>query len=191
MLGLLLVAVCGVVGARVLASADDYALVWSATRDLPAGATLDAAAVQPHSIRFRDQADADRYLGTEQSLTGAVLTRPLGAGELIPSAAIATTGGEPLDELPLGVAAAAMPAGLRQGDRVDVWVVPIRPDGRSTPASRVLSSVTVVSAGGVQAGLGGAALRTVVVGVEHDDRQLSSVLPALTGGDVVLVRLGA
>ena len=191
MLGLVLVAVCAVVGARLLAGADDYALVWSATRELSAGSRLDSEAVQPHPIRFRSQEDADRYLSTDQSLIGAVLSRPLGAGELIPSSAIATAGGNRVDELPLGVAAGAVPAGLRQGDRVDVWVVPAGPDDRRTTASRVLSSVLVVSAGAGQAGIGSTGLRTVVVGVDHDDRQLSSVLPALTGGDVVLVRLGA
>jgi hypothetical protein len=180
-----------VVGARLLATADDYTLVWSARRDLPAGSALSAADVTAHSVRFRDQADADRYLSADQSLAGAVLSRALGAGELLPRAAVATANGPSPDELALPVESTAVPPGLSQGDRVDVWVVPAEAGPRNALASRVLSSVVVVSAGSSATSLGSSGLRTVVVGVDGADGRLASVLPALARGEVVLVRLGS
>lgn len=190
LLGLLLVAVCVVVGARLLSTADDYTLVWSARRDLPAGSALSATDVKAHSVRFRDQADADRYLPADQALTGAVLSRALGAGELLPRAALAPANARSPDELALAVESASVPPALSQGDRVDVWVVPAQVEGRTQPARRVLASVVVVSAGTSASSFGGSGLRTVVVAVDQAGGRLGSVLPALARGEIVLVRLG-
>ena len=204
LLGVLLVLVSVLAGARLLAAADDYALVWAAKRDLPVGAALAQPDLQARAVRFRDQGDADRYLSAEQPLAGAVLARPLGAGELVPAAALAAPGQSSFDELPLAVAQTAAPVDLREGDVVDVWVVPSadsvgasgarigsRDGTTSSPAQEVLSSVVVVSAGGDTTMLGSSGVRTVVVGVDDAQGPLSSVLPALAAGDVVLVRQGA
>lgn len=203
LLGVLLVLVSVLAGARLLAAADDYALVWAAKRDLPVGAALAQPDLQARAVRFRDQGDADRYLSAEQPLAGAVLARPLGAGELVPAAALAAPGQSSFDELPLAVAQTAAPVDLREGDVVDVWVVPSADsvgasgarignrDGATSAAKEVLSSVVVVSAGGDTTMLGSSGVRTVVVGVDDAHGPLSSVLPALAAGDVVLVRQGA
>jgi hypothetical protein len=84
LLGVLLVLVSVIAGARLLAAADDYVLVWAAKRDLPVGAALEQPDLQARAVRFRDQGDANRYLSAEQPLAGSVLARPLGRGRAGP-----------------------------------------------------------------------------------------------------------
>ena len=65
LLGLLLVAASVVVGARLMAAADDTVGVWAVARDLPAGATLDDGDVQRRQVRFPDEETADGYLAAD------------------------------------------------------------------------------------------------------------------------------
>ncbi len=74
-LGVLLVLVSVVVGARVLSSADRSTLVWAAATDLSAGAALTSADVEPVRVRLLDGL-ADRYVPQQQDLVGQVLERP-------------------------------------------------------------------------------------------------------------------
>ena len=203
-LGLLLVVASVLAGARLLSTADDYVEVWSASRDLAAGSELHAEDLQVRKVRFAEQADADRYVAANVAPVGAVLARPLGAGELLPRAALRTAQHKPVAELPLGVAEEGVPSDLANGDVVDVWVVPdanslpIRPAIRrqsrtaaSGHAERVLSGVVVLSAGDDAATFGSAGVRTIVVAVgAKDKKQLPSMLPALAAGEVMIVRVG-
>src|ERR1700712_4092811 len=81
LLGLLLVAASVVVGARLMAAADDTVGVWAVARDLPAGATLESDDVQRRQVRFPDAATADGYLAASDDLpSAATLNRPVAAG---------------------------------------------------------------------------------------------------------------
>ena len=88
LVGLLLVLLSVVVGAKVVADADQRVQVWSVTRDLGADTPLtgdDLAGHLGQPVRL-DQPLSRR---PSQDLEGLVLTRPVGRGELLPVSAVA------------------------------------------------------------------------------------------------------
>lgn len=94
LLGLVLVAVSVVLGARLLASADDTVPVWAVSRDLPAGATVSTGDLERRQVRFPDEATADAYLSADQRLPDeTTLERAVSDGELLPRSALATGSG--------------------------------------------------------------------------------------------------
>ncbi len=83
-LGVLLVLVSVVVGARVLAAADQTQLVWAAARDLAPGTALEPGDLEAREVRLF--ATGQQYLAApDQFFVGYVLDRPVLAGELLPT----------------------------------------------------------------------------------------------------------
>lgn len=193
LVGVVLVAGSGLLGATLLAG-DATVAVW-ATRDaLAEGEPVRADALVRREVRFSDQSDADRYLAAADTLPGgATLSRDVGAGELLPRAAIAQDQEAPVVELPLRVAAEAVPATVRTGSVVDVWVTP-SPDRAATidgdaAARLVLSDVRVLAVSRGGGALGAAAERQVIVGLDQaQEPELAGALAEMAAGDVVLVR---
>ena len=153
---------CGSVllGARVLSAADDTVAVWGAQTSLARGQVLTSADLVPVRVRFAEAESADRYVAAADALPdGASLTRGLGAGELLPRAALAVSSEGVLVEVPLSVEAAGIPSSVAVGSRVDVWVTPSpggssggSPGGGGRPvAVRVLTDVPVVADGSADA----------------------------------------
>jgi len=134
-------------GARLLASADDTVAVWSVSSDLSAGTTVTADDLQRVDLRFGSSAVAGSYLSATDPLPeGAVLTRDLSRGELLPRSALGAGGEEELVEVPIALPSEAVPATLRAGEHVDVWVTPSEETSRLPRAVRVLELVGVVGA---------------------------------------------
>lgn len=183
--GLALVCISVLVGARVLAASDDTVAVLAARDSLVAGQRLDADDLTQVRLRFASDEDADRYLAAgEQLAEGAVLLRPIGPGELVPRAALST---EPdgLVEVPLSVDPGRVPASVRAGSVVDVWVAG---DGEGSRRSeRLLSEVSVLSVSRA-GGLGAGGLRQVVVGVPSDDESAVDQVVGRLDGSLVVVR---
>ena len=193
--GLALVAFCAVLGARLVGGLDDTVGVWVASRALAEGQRVSVTDLSRHQVRFRDQADADRYLSADTDLPSeAALGRAVGAGELLPRGALRTAGPAALVEVPLSVAAESVPATVRVGSTVDVWVTGRRggaagaaPGGRVARSTLVLDDVAVVAAPVGASSLGPATTRSVVVGVPAAQRRvLPTSIAAVTGGDVLL-----
>src|SRR3954453_12709513 len=148
LLGLLLVAASVVAGARLMAAADDTVAVWTVARDLPEGATLTADDLVRRQLGFPDEATADGYLAaTDAPPAAATLNRPVSKGELLPRAAIAQQAGADLVEVPISVAVDDLPATVRQGSVVDIWVAPkaAAGGGQRPTAVPVLLDVVVVA----------------------------------------------
>jgi SAF domain-containing protein len=189
-LGIVLVLASIVLGARVLAAADDTVAVWQLARDVPAGTALSAADLRLTRVHFDDPAVAGQYISADHSLDpGARATRDLMAGEMLASSALTSAAAPATRQLPLGVDAVHAPADLRVGDHVQVWAVPSSGPGPGThPAapSLVLSDVTVLSAGGSVVGV--SAERQVLVGLTPRT-DVGAVLQRITGSAVVLIRL--
>lgn len=191
-LGVLLVAASVLTGAQLMSAADDTVGVWVAARDLPAGATLAPDDVEPRRVRFPDEVTAAGYLTTSQELPETTtLNRPVGAGELLPRAAVAEETGTGLVEVPLSVAADDLPATVRQGSSVDVWVTPkVAAQLRATSrAVAVLTDVVVVAVPRRSDTLAPQATRQLIVGVPTEDADdLGAALGELADGHVVVTR---
>lgn len=191
-IGLALVAIATITGARLLASADDTEGVWIATRDLAAGSRLAAEDLRVEQVRLSERS-ADRYLLAEESIpAGAVAARDVAAGELLHRSVLGSSAGLRSLELPVVVGASGAPEDLRTGQTVDAWVVPREGDLTDGPsATRVLVGVPVVRTAHDSGPLGEAATRQVVLGLDRRAaRNLESVLAEVATGDVVLIRRG-
>jgi hypothetical protein len=193
--GIALVAACALVGARFLGGADDTVGVWAARDALEAGQGVGVSDLVRREVAFGDQEDADAYLSADAPLPErSTLSRPVGAGELLPRAALGDAGTGSLTEVPLSVETEAVPSTLRVGTVVDVWVTPdtaaTDADGSDGTAPRsilVFDDVAVLSVPRTSTSLGPTATRQVIVGVGEDQQgRLPTSLAALAGGTVVL-----
>jgi hypothetical protein len=189
-LGLAMVAACVLVGARVMAGADDTVPVWATTRGLTAGTALQADDLERHQVHFADGDDAGRYLTGELPAGGLTVTRDLGPGELVPRAALGDARRNALVQVPLGVQSDDVPATVRRGSVVDVWVAPTQPGDRAR-ARRVLDDVVVVAAPRDGSALSPRSSRQVIIGVPEDAAaRLGDAIGAITTGRVVLTVAG-
>lgn len=196
-LGLALVLVAMVAGARILGSSQDSSQVWRLSHDVPAGVLVTRADLQPAAVRFDDPGLGAQYLPVGQAATSGYATRDLHAGEMLDRSALTTKAAAAARQLPLDVPSSGQPVGLTVGDRVDVWAVPGTDAGGDTTLSGadagkarprlVLHDVAVLSIGSTESGV--SAGRQVLVGVPPTAR-IASVLSGLNGTHVVLVRLG-
>src|SRR5688572_8998857 len=89
LLGVLLVLASVVAGARVLSSADESTPVWVTTRALSSGAQLGEGDLELSRVRLFGSSSG--YLAGSKPV-GYVLRRSVGAGELLPTAALAAPG---------------------------------------------------------------------------------------------------
>jgi hypothetical protein len=191
--GVVIVAVCVLLGSRVLASADDTVAVWSVRHDVARGAVIDAGDLAAVRVHFAGDGAGAYLLASAGPAPSGTATHDLVAGELLPRSAVATEAGDLLVEVPLSVAPDDLPASVRQGATVDVWVTPqVAATGAGDDRVRarlVLDAVVVVA---VPAGDDGLAPRTtqqVIVGVDEAESQdLADALGQLADGRVVLTR---
>ena len=194
LLGVVLVAASVVVGARLMAAADDTVGVWVVVRGLPSGATLEDGDLERRQIRFPDDETADRYLAAADDLPDpATLDRPVAAGELLPRDALATDEGPELVEVPISVASDDLPATVRQGSVVDIWVAPkvSAVAGARVKALPVLTDVVVVGVPRASDSLAPQSTRQLIVGVPADrSDDLGAALGGMSDGRVVVARKG-
>ena len=199
-LGVLLVLVSVVIGARVLSTADRSTLVWAAATELTAGSQLTRSDLEPVRVRLFES--SARYVSASgEPPVGYVLQRGIGAGELLPQDALVTPETDVdfrLVTVPLE--AGHYPPGLREEQQVDLWVTPAAaaadppapaaaaPEALALRgAQRVLSSVVVVDAPARDdLAVGGSAV-PVVLQVRPDD--VDEVVSAMGLGRLDLVRV--
>ncbi|MGI8537641.1 MAG: hypothetical protein ACR2K2_14440 [Mycobacteriales bacterium] len=132
-LGVLLVLVSVVVGARVLSSADRSQLVWATTGDLAVGSQLADADLTPVRVRLFDS--VGRYLDAARPPpVGYTVRRALGAGELLPQDALSLPEDGAFRLVTVPLEAGHFPPDLADEQEVDVWVTPERA-GSAAPAA--------------------------------------------------------
>ena len=120
--GVLLVLFSVILGAKVISDADDSEPVWALTRSLPAGASLKGGDLEARPVRI--EGGAEHYLAAGRPPTGFVLSRPVGAGELLPRSALAPPDKADARRLvTVPVQRFHFPAGLRAGEVVDVYSI--------------------------------------------------------------------
>ncbi len=185
--GALLVLASVVLGAKVLAAADNTVSVWALEHDAGAGMAIGPADVHAIRVHFTAPADQDRYLLTSEQLPAqAHLTRDVGAGEMLAKAALSTDTSTVPNQLPLGVPAGGSPADLAAGDRVEIWAVP-KPEDAKRRSILVLGDVAVLAVSD-SGGVGVSSDRQVVVALPESS-DTSAILDSLNGVTVVLVRI--
>lgn len=192
-LGVLLVLVCVVVGARVLATADDSQRVWATTKPLAPGSTLSRGDLQRVQVRLFDSRQHYLTAGSGDGPVGYVVTRGLGDGELLPLAALRSPGElAELRDVSVPVQGGHLPGDLDEGQLVDVFVT--RADSRTSassaptaapgPTTLVLHDVPVKRRERSDRGNADEAV-VLTVGV----KDTATLVTALRGGTVDLVRV--
>ncbi len=189
LLGTAIVAGSVLLGSWVVATTDDTEVVWGVRGALPAGSRIGADDLEPRRVRFAD-GHADRYLRTVVSLVGKSVSRGVGAGELLPAAAVAGTAGPGGVQLPITVESGALPNATGPGSVVDVWVVPRDPVPGGTQARRVLKEVAVIEVPRSADPLAPATSSTLLVAVPEID-DVAGVLGASADGRLVVTLRGA
>ena len=122
--GIVIVAVSVVAGARLLAAADDTVSVWAVAADVGAGDALRPDDLVATRVRFADSGDLATYFTVDQRLPAELeVTRGVGAGELLPRAAVGSLGATNTLEVPVAVEAEQVPGSVRAGSVVDVYLV--------------------------------------------------------------------
>lgn len=189
-IGLLIVAVSVVAGARLLGAADETVTVWAVSEDLGPGAQIDPADLEARRVRFADDDDLDHYVRTDQELPSELyLTRALGEGELLPAAALGAATDADVVLVPVRVATESVPPSVGVGSRVDVYVS--SSIERGEPADLVLEDVTVSDAPSVAESFGASGDRQLVLGVPAEQSgSLADVVGAAAVGTVTIVGRG-
>lgn len=186
LIGLVLLFTSVAVGARVVAAADHTAPVYAARATLPTGTPLTADALVV--VRLRLTGTDAAYLDARRPPPpGQVLIRTVGAGEIVPLAAVA-----PADRIlsrPVSIPVDSdPPAGLGPGGSVDLWASAKRRDavgGGYTEPERIAAAVEVSDVR--RPGTGLSASRTGSVEVLLPAEALSPVLDALANQARIVV----
>ena len=171
MLGVLLVLVSVVAGSRVVAGAQRVELVWVVQGDLAAGSTVQAADVRLTEVRL--DAVGPRYVrAADPDPVGAVLSRALASGELLPVAALRTGDAAATRQVTVPVERFHYPAGLDRGQLVDVYLTVKAGSGSGSATG---SGPATGSASGAPAGEPSRVLAGVLVAaVDRDGTRFGS-----------------
>lgn len=165
-IGVAIVAVSVVLGARVVGAADDSVTVWAVATDLGPGDTVAADDLTPRRVRFADAGDLDRYFLADEELPADFrLEHGVGAGELLPRSAVGTSGEGDALELPVAVETTRVPPGVQSGWVVDVYLA------GSAGGRPVLTAATVLEAPPAGETFAVSGQRQVVLGVTDAEAQ--------------------
>ena len=200
-IGIVIVAVSVVAGARLLSAADDTVSVWAVAADVGAGDVLSPDDLVATRVRFADEDGLAGYFTVDERLPADLeVTRGVGAGELLPRAAVGAAGSGSTLQVPLAVDAEQVPGSVGAGSVVDVYLVaPVgsapHAGGRGArgagPARPALAGVTVVDAPALAETFGTSGKRQLVLAVEEPEvRRFFRLLGSLDGPVVTVVRRG-
>lgn len=129
--GVLLVVGSVVVGARLLAAADDTVTVWAMTGHRGAGSPVAADELAVQRVRFADDAMLERYFAADEPVPdGLVLVRAVGEGELLARSAVGAAEKEAVLRVPIEVDPHRVPPDVTTGSVVDVWLTDGSGSGR-------------------------------------------------------------
>jgi hypothetical protein len=194
--GILLVAGSVVLGARVLAAADDTVQVWAAAGDLGAGQRIRADDLVAERVRFADADALAGYFTVDDELPADLqLLRGVAAGELLPRAAVGSAADSDLVQVPIAVEADQVPGSVGTGSVVDVYLVAAGA-GADAAASRgprgpALAEVAVVEAPPLEESFTATGKRQLVLAVgERDARRFFRLLGSADSPVLTVVRRG-
>ncbi|WP_162599854.1 flagellar biosynthesis protein FlgA [Nocardioides solisilvae] len=189
--GVALVGVSVVVGARVVGGADETVPMWGVADDLAEGQEVGPSDLVARRVRFADPSDARRYYATSEELPPARhLLRGVAAGELLPRAALGSPD-EGVPHVSVSVPSVQIPPAVGPGSVVDVWMMPPEGAGDGSKARLAVADVRVVEAPRTSGDLGLAGPdRQLVLAVPDDGDTLARVLTASGERRLMLVGRG-
>lgn len=169
-IGAAIVAASVLAGALVLGTSDDTVPVWAVSDAMGAGQAITAGDVTVRRVRFADSSDAAIYLDADRPLAADLrLLRDVGAGELLPRAAVGPGANVSLRRVPVSVAPDQVPRDVGAGAVVDVYLRPASHSGcQDAPVCSgrpVLAGVTVLDAPAVDQEFGPGGGRMLVLGM--------------------------
>jgi len=188
-IGVVLVLLSVVVGAKIIASSQRYDVMWAASRDIAPGTTLIKADLLQVNVRFKDHGAL--YISTAgASPVGRVTVSPLASGQLIPLAAVPSTRSPAVRLVTIPVARLHMPRGNDlHGVQVDLYVTAKTLSGQAQAKPQlVLANVTIADTI-VDSSLGSSDGSGVVLSVPV--ASVDAVVAAAQLGSVDLVRVPA
>lgn len=154
-LGLVLFAAALLIGRSILEGAKTTVEVWAAAEDLRGDAPLAAADLVRAEVKLPEDVAA-AYAPATEDVTGAILVRPLVAGELVPNAWLSSgPAAEAGRSMTIPVTPEHAVGGrLRAGDRVDVFATfdPGDVRARTSLLVRGVEVLDVVETGGLVVG---------------------------------------
>jgi len=185
-------------GAAVVGGHEESHTALTLRHDVAPGTILGATDVRWVRADIGDAGSAEHYyLDGARLAAGAVATRALSSGELLPRAAVTTGSAERSAQIALSVAVNDLPATVRPGSVVDVWVLPEA--ARSDPHPRaelVLEDVPVVRIGAAGTNLAPQSSRQLIVALDAAASQqagqqaLADALGRAAAGRVLVVGRG-
>jgi hypothetical protein len=190
-LGVVLVLVAVVAGARVFAAAGRYTKVYVARHALVPGEHLDASDLSVGQVRFSGEGASYVAVGGVAP-AGYLVTRYVAAGELVPLTALSASASAAAASrfVTVPVMPGHLPADLVHGDLVDVYVTAkVAAGDKVPPPTQVLSSVSVDSdGGGSQSDSVGS---TVAVVLAIPAAKVATIVHAVESGTIDLVQVPA
>jgi hypothetical protein len=167
-------------------ASDDTVSVWAVSEDIVAGASVSESQLSAVSVHLPD---IEPYVKASEAISPELLaTRDFAAGELLTRAGVAPStaaGRQRIVTLP--VLRNQMPADLRVGDRVDVYVVERGSDGEPSAAPRLVLRSAIVSGVDDDSGAFGGSSLDVGVALSVDSARVADVVAAQAQGTVTLV----
>ncbi len=193
--GAAIIAVSVIAGARLVGAADESVAVWSVASDMGAGDTVTADDLVARQVRFVDPDQLETYFLIDEELPADLsLRRGVGAGELLPRAAVGATADTETLHLPVAVDAALVPPSVRSGSVVDVYLTGGSDEESAADRGRgraVLSGVTVIETPPLDEGFAVTGMRQLVLGVGEDDAtRFFRLVGGLDAPSLTIVRRG-
>ena len=188
-IGVVLVLLSVVVGAKIVSSSQRYDVMWAASRDIAPGTTLIKSDLVQVNVRFKDHG-ALYISAAGASPVGRVTVSPLASGQLIPLVAVPSTPPPSVRLVTIPVAKLHMPRGNDlHGVQVDLYVTPktLNSETQAKP-QLVLANVTIADTI-VDSSLGSSDGSGVVLSVPV--AFVDAVVAAAQLGSVDLVRVPA
>jgi hypothetical protein len=189
--GVLLVLLAVLAGARIFAADGRYTEVYVARHLLVPGEHLAAGDLSVGQVRFSGEGGS--YISAAgQPPVGYLVTRYVGPGEFVPIAALSATAAAATASrfVTVPVAPGHLPGDLAHGDLVDVYLTPKEGSEAKVPAPiEVLSSAVVDSYDAGSSTLSGGSTVSVVLAVPTG--LVAAVVHAVESGTLDLVRVPA
>lgn len=169
----------------ITSQANRSVVVWSAKGELAVGDVIAKSDLAPTKVLLPE--NSLKYLSDSAKLVGSVVTRRIGSGELIPSAALSRVAHAlDLRSVPFKVGRNDLPVDLLTGQNIDLYVLPAKDVSSLKPIETrmVAHNVIVENIDSKARDIGG----DIGIVLKIPDGSVLGILTAVAAGRAVVVR---